>query len=390
MTVEQKIWNRYFINCLFLQTLYMLSFYIVSPIIAQYAVLIGETTTVAGMIAGIFSLCAIVFRPFVGFMADHVNRKRLMISGLIIGSLSILGYGFSITGSMLMFFRITHSLALAIQSTVLSVIAIDFLPRNRIAEGVGYLGITTMIGMSLGPGIGVWLAEWLGHQGAFLSGSVIMALAALASSFLPKLDAVSEFSLKSTRFSLSEFFDLKTIPYAVMIATLAYCAGLTNGFLVLLGAERSIENIAFFFFITALGTTIMRPLAGRITDVHGVTGIAIVGFISEAVVVSVLAYATSLPLVIIASIFRIFGYGTIQSSMLGNVLKDAPDDRRGVVNATFYMGVDVGQGLGSIGGGWVADIADYTCAFLSGLPILAVGLIVFVYVVINKKKASKR
>lgn len=370
--MQDKLWNRPFISCLLLQSLYMLSFNMVTPIVAQYAVVLGETTATAGLIAGMFSFCALAFRPLVGYAADCVNRKRFMMAGLALGAFSMVGYGLSQSAAMLVIFRITHALALSIQTTVITVIAVDFIPKARIAEGVGYVGIAAMLGMSLGPGIGVCLVDAISHSAAFFGGSAFMVLAMVVSAALPPIDQPSG---GKGRFSLRQTIDLRSVPLSLSALSFAFCAGLTSSFLVLLGQDRGIADIAWFFFVSSLGMMVIRPIAGRITDRQGISVIATVGFISEALAVSAVAFARGLPLILAGSVFRVFGQGAAQSSIQGCILKDTPDEKRGVASSTFYLGIDAGQGFGAIAGGMVADGFGYTYAFLTGIPVLLLGFV---------------
>lgn len=383
--MDGKLWNKGFALCLLLQTVYMLSFNMVTPLIAQYAVLIGETTAMAGLIAGMFSFCALAFRPFVGYASDHVNRNRFMLVGLIIGAVAMVGYGLSQTAAMLVIFRILHALALSIQTTVITVIAIDFIPSPRIAEGVGYVGIAAMVGMSLGPGLGVAVAEGIGHTTAFFGGAALMLGAAAVSFALP---VTTYEPPPPTRFSLAQTIDVDAIPLSLSALSFAFCAGLTSSFMVLLGDERGISGIAWFFFISSLGMVFVRPIAGRITDRRGLTGIALVGFASEGLAVTAIAFAASLPLILAGAVFRIFGQGAAQSSIQGCVLKDAPDERRGVASSTFYLGIDAGQGLGAIIGGAIADSCGYAAAFLSGPCVLGVGFLAFLWWKLRAKRPA--
>ncbi len=381
--MQERLWNKYFLICLVLQFFYMLSFNMTAPLIAQYSILLGESTAMAGLIAGMFSFCALVFRPVVGYIADRVNRTRFLTIGLICGTIGMAGYGFSQTAFMLICFRLLHSLAMSIQTTLLSVIAIEFIPKTRIAEGVGYVGIAATIGMSIGPGLGIAVSEHFTHIEAFFGSAFFMALTLILSFVIPNTHQVIA---SKSKFSLKDMIDIPTLPLSIAAMSFAFCAGLTSSFLVLLGEERSISGIAAFFFVSSVGIAVIRPIAGRITDRHGISGITFGGFISECIVLISIAFANSLLMIGIGSIFRIFGQGAVQSSLQGYILKESPDEKRGVASSTFYLGIDAGQGLGAIVGGAVAGYAGYTSSFLSGLVVLAIGLISFLWWKSKNKK----
>lgn len=373
--MQSKLWNKFFAFCLILQSLYMLSFNMVTPLIAHYVVDLGGSTFEAGVVAGMFSLLAFLFRPLVGYSSDRMNRKALMVFGFALCVISMAGYGISSTVLMVAVFRVLHALALCIQTTLITVIAIDFIPHDRIAEGVGYVGIAAMLGMSFGPGLGVLISDAISTQGAFFSGAAAM-LAALVFVFPLKVSLPLK-KWGEGKLRVTDLFNVSALPLSVYAMSFAFCAGLTSSFMVLLGSIRGIEGIAAFFFVSSMGMIFVRPIAGRYTDRHGLRRVGFVGFLSEVLAMTSIAFAQSLPLVLAAAAFRTFGQGMAQSAIQGQVLKDAGDSNRGVASSTFYLGVDVGQGLGAIVGGMIADHWGYSAAFLSGPCMLCVGLLSF-------------
>ena len=355
----------------------MLSFNMVTPLIARYVMELGGTASIAGVIAGMFSFFAFAFRPFVGYMTDRVDKKIFMVVGLCCGIFAMLGYCFSATIFMVGIFRVLHALALSIQTTIITVMAMNYMPSDRIAEGVGYIGIAAMLGMSIGPGIGVAVADCISAQLAFFYGSVVMCASLFLALLLPKTPLSKTKSPAEKGFSFERLFSLSALPLAIFAMSFAFCAGLTSGFIVLLGSSRGISHVALFFFVSSLGMVFVRPLAGRYTDHHGIKKIGFISFVAECVAMLVIACANSLTAIIVGAVFRIFGQGMAQSSIQGQVLKDSPEDVRGVASSTFYLGIDAGQGLGAMVGGLLIDIGGYALAFLSGPVMLVLGLFIW-------------
>ena len=375
-----SLWNRSFVCCLFLQAIYMLSFNMATPLVAEYVEFLGGTTSLAGLIAGMFSFLALVYRPFVGVLADRSNRTKLMLIGSVIGAISIAGYGLSSECYMVAVFRVFHAFALCIQTTLVSVVATSFVPKERIAEGVGYVGVAAMLGMSLGPGFGVIVARECGHSAAFFFAALLMAVSAFLISFLPSSNVPRKTKRqKGTRANLNSIFDLKSFPLAVSAASFAYCAGLTTSFLVLIGASREIDHIAIFYFISSVGMVVTRPISGRYADRQGIRMLCFIAFSAEAICMICLSAANSLCLIVVASLFRALGQGIGQATIQGQVLRDSSLEERGKACSTFYLGVDAGQGAGAIVGGVLADAFGFSFALLSALPALLLGLVAFAF-----------
>ena len=92
-----------------------------------------------------------------------------------------------------------------------------------------------------------------------------------------------------------------------------------------------------------------------------------------------LSAATSLCLIVVASLFRALGQGIGQATIQGQVLRDSSLEERGKACSTFYLGVDAGQGAGAIVGGVLADAFGFSFALLSALPALLLGLVAFAF-----------
>ena len=104
-----------------------------------------------------------------------------------------------------------------------------------------------------------------------------------------------------------------------------------------------------------------------------------VSFICESICMLGAAFATNVVGVVVAASGRTGGQLVGQSSLQGQIMRDIPNERRGVASSTFYMGVDMGQGLGAMLGGVLASAFGFQNMYLCGLIALAMGVVSFVY-----------
>jgi MFS family permease len=81
---------------------------------------------------------------------------------------------------------------------------------------------------------------------------------------------------------------------------------------------------------------------------------------------------------IVALLYGI-GFGAVQSSLQTLAVINAPKDRLGTANATFFTGFDGGIGFGSIVAGIVASALGYGWMYLTFafFPIIA-GILYFI------------
>ena len=373
----EKLFNRNFVLCVLMQFWFMIAFNMTLPLIAQYVVVLGESATMGGFVAGIFSFLALAMRPFSGFAADRISNKTLLFAGYIASIVAFVGYGLAPNVGVLLVFRVIHAFGLCLQTTVTSAAAMQFIPKSRVVEGIGYIGVAAQLGLALGPTIGVLFVDALGYRGTFFAAAILMLITIAL--LVPVPIAPPDRKDAAHSLSIKDFVYVSALPLTVTLLAFSVCCGLTSTLLVMMGNVRGIAGVTVFFIISSLGIASMRPYFGRRVDRRGLNSVIPITFICETICCVLLAFANSLALVIGASIGRIFGQGVAQSSLQGQVLKDAGPEARGVASSTAFLGIDVGQGLGAIVGGALIDAAGFEGTFIFGPVCLIAGLISYVY-----------
>ena len=112
MEKPKSLVNKNFILCWFMQFFFMFSFNITVALIAKYVVHLGESATVAGIIAGMFSIVALLCRPFIGYIADNYSKKPLMAVGFLLTAASFFGYALFPNVIIIAILRITHAVGM--------------------------------------------------------------------------------------------------------------------------------------------------------------------------------------------------------------------------------------------------------------------------------------
>ena len=75
---------------------------------------------------------------------------------------------------------------------------------------------------------------------------------------------------------------------------------------------------------------------------------------------------------------KAIGQGTGQLSLQSACIKKVDATRVGVATSTYYIGADIGQGLGPIIGGKVSELYSYKTMFYFVAILMVVGIIVFI------------
>ncbi|MBC7105699.1 MAG: MFS transporter, partial [Firmicutes bacterium] len=75
---EFRLWSRNFVAACAAQFFYFGSFYLLIPTLPQYVAGLGGTLSQVGVVMGLFTLAAVVLRPYFGRLGDRYGRKVFM------------------------------------------------------------------------------------------------------------------------------------------------------------------------------------------------------------------------------------------------------------------------------------------------------------------------
>lgn len=157
----------------------------------------------------------------------------------------------------------------------------------------------------------------------------------------------------------------------------SFANGIVNSFLKIFCDERHIAGYMSFFTVSAVVLFGMRLLIGRLADKSGLTWIVNLSLLASIGAMVLIGRATILPMILAAAVLKAAGQGGGQISLQAECIKKAGPLRSGVAASTFYIGADIGQGVGPVIGGAISSAWGYEAAFWMTAAILAAGILVF-------------
>lgn len=376
---KERLWTAPYILLIIMGTMTATCFYLVNPTIAKYATTIGATVTLAGVIAGLFSITALVARPFSGLIADRVNRKLLLVTATAVMGVAAAGYSISTSIPMLIAFRVLHGIAFSVSGTVNVTMIASLVPRSRLSEGVGYYGLANIFATAIGPSLGLGLGDAFGYSVSFLISGIGLGVAALFASRIPFHNIPSPQKSKKG-FHFSDLISFRVLPIAVLGGIFSMSNGIITSYLALMGDARGIVGISAYFTVNALVLLLIRPFAGKLADRKGPKFIVYPAMVLDGLALFLLGRAQMLWMVLTAAVFKACGQGAGQPTLQAYALKKLPPEKSGVASSTYYIGADVGQGLGPMAAGAVvdgcgADSQGYGIMFTVSSLLFVVGLI---------------
>src|SRR5690606_25143732 len=107
-----------------------------------------------GYIISVFTITAMISRPFSGRLADTIGRIPVIMVGSVVCFSCSLIYPLLTTVAGFLVLRLVHGLSTGFTPTGQTAYLADIVPVERRGEGMGILGTAAGIGMAGGPALG--------------------------------------------------------------------------------------------------------------------------------------------------------------------------------------------------------------------------------------------
>lgn len=377
-----KLWTSQYILVMMVNLLTYINHFIFISLLPMYAIHIGGNNTDAGLMTGLFSIAALVFRPIFGKLLDKRGRKPVVIIGLTIIAIMSASFIISSTIPALIILRSINGIGFSAASTAIGTVVTDILPKNRLAEGIGYFGISNNIAQAIGPLIGLYIIQGYGYPTLFAVVAIVSFTSMLCA--LPvnyhkngiKEEQAHTLTVVSKPNSIG-FLETALISPALMMLLIATVFGAVQTFVAKYALTLGINNIGMFFTIYALATILTRLFYGKLSRRLGIGGILVPAIILVILSQLVLSFAASLWMFILSAVLYGFGGGCIMPSLNTIIVLFASPSRKGTALAVFYSAMDIGVGVSAIIWGIMSQNFGYPVIYLGGAISCALALIIY-------------
>jgi len=380
--MNEKIWHRDFILLILSNFLMYITYYAILSALPIYLVSdLHASKMQVGVVVGVYTVASVLVRPFSGFALDKFGRRTVFLSALVIYTLLFAGYLIAITIASLIILRFAQGLTWGFTTVSGSTIAVDNIPVSKRGQGIGYFSLSTTLGMSVGPVIGLFICHQWGYTAMFITGCFI-SISSLTCAYQVHLR--KRFLVrKHIQLQWNSLFEKTSIRPSinVFITMIAY-GGLVS-FIALYGREIGIQNSSLYFLVFSIGIAAARLTAGKEFDRHGPGKIITLCLILLIIGFPLLALAKNAVLFYTSAIIIGFGNGVIFPTFQSMVNNLADSAHRGVANSTLYTAVDLGMGFGMIMAGLIAQNISISSIFWINSLVCLAGLIFFRFSVLR-------
>jgi MFS family permease len=374
-TQNNKIYTFQF-NLLCLSSfLFFASFNMIIPELPTYLSQLGGADY-KGLIIAIFTLTALISRPYSGKLADTIGRVPIIFFGILMSFACGLLYPFLVTVAGFLWLRFFHGFSTGFTPTGTSAYVADIIPPDRRGEALGVLGLVSNIGTAIGPAMGSEIAVLFSLDVMFFTGAgfalfSMLILLGLKETLVEK----KSFRIQYLHIRKDEILDWRVIAPSIGMFLCLYAYGNILTLIPDFSQHLGLRNKGLFFTFYTLSSLIIRLIAGKLSDIYGRVIIlkwALVVLFLSLVWIGFAQSGTQL--LIGACIFGV-AVGMYSPTLFAWAVDLSLESTRGKAMATIYMALELGIGLGALLSGWIYanEIKNIQICFLisAGLVILA-------------------
>ncbi|WP_108823146.1 MFS transporter [Dysgonomonas sp. Marseille-P4361] len=376
--IKPKLWSASYLNVCLANFLMACSFNLLMPSIPLYVTeQMGIPQSRTGIVLASYAIALMFVRPFSGYMVDIFSRKKILLIAFTCYVLTFFGYFWATTVMLFVFVRFLHGITWGLSTVSSSTLAIDVVPSERRAEGIGYYGTFMNVAMAIGPFFAIHIYNHYGFD-ILLWCAIVMGILGIIAVSLIK--APERPKVERQKISLDRFFLLRGWPIFLNQLLPCFAWGTIGPFVAQYGKEIGIPNAGIFFLFWAGGIIISRVFAGKLVDrgkIHevNVSAMAIVtaAFFVFASIHNIYAFCLS-------GLFIGIGFGMMFPALQTLYINLAENNQRGTANSTYLIGFDFGLALGMLGGGYITGFMSFEALYLFSAVLCFVSIMIYWYV----------
>lgn len=352
------------------------------PVFPLYTISLGASLGLLGVITAVLGLGRLASALPVGMLSDRLDRKTVLVGGMIAFALSFVLYAFSPSAEWLALPRALQAIAMVATFPLGIAYIGDVVEKRDRGAAIGVYTAAMGSGFAVGPLLGSWVGSVAGYPSAYLSGAII----AVAGAIYGALRLIST-KVKSVETSTApRLVDLPSLaalarqPAMVMacVANIAMTLSMTGAIFTYFPVYAKAVGIstvtigtlfAWRSIASATGRVPMGPLSSRLPAHWTLAAVLVV----EAAIDLGISRTAS-PLVLTALlILEGVGFGVFLVSGQMAVAASAAQTNRGAAVGLFWMAGSFGDFFGPIALGFIAQEMGLIAVFQTVAVAVLVG-----------------
>ena len=370
------------------------AFGIMSFILPIYSKRIGGNALTIGGLFSIFSVVALILRPFIGKGIDKYGRKAFFVAAFFFYGISMLSFSFSTNVVSLYASRFIQAIGASFMWISAYSIAIDIANDGKRGVAIGQVDGASNKGALYGALIGfVILSNFTLMSGwsILFKGYAILSIAAgyAAYKYIPETKTLSGERTEPGSSKLDNNF--KRLLLIVFISSISI--SMLSPLLMIYLQDRfttDIGTLATAFIPAAVVYAFLPSRLGGISDKYGRIIPMAIGLIGSGIVSLGFTHIYSIKLLIVLWVLESIGIVMASPAEEALVADIAGKDIRGSAYGLYLFVSSLGAVIGPLVGGWLYDSFGHAVPFyLNGLILLFDALLVVILLGRYKKEVNK-
>ena len=383
-----RLWNKNYCKVMTANFSLFFAFYVLTPLLPLYlSEHFGATKDLIGLVLSGYTITALLFRPFSGYVVDSFPRKTVLMISFGLFAIFFAGYLAASTLLLFMIVRTLHGGPFGMLTVANSTAAIDVLPSSRRTEGIGYYGLSNNLAMALAPTIGIFIYQITGSfEFLFWLALIVACLGWLVDSTVTFSE--KEIVRNKSKISWDRFFLVRGWLIGVNMVAFGFSFGVLSNYLAIYGKEVMgiMGGTGTYFMLCSVGLMLSRLQGskalreGRVT--HNAGSGMVISLVGYTLFILMPTFFSGNHTAIMAGYFGSailigLGNGHMWPAFQNMTINVAHNNQRGTANSTILISWDIGMGLGILVGGIVSELLGYGAAFWTVVFVNASGVVCF-------------
>ena len=374
-SVSERLFTpRFFVMCGFSFTVFLSAFQLL-PTAPFHILDLGGSTFASGLFLGFLTYSSAFSAPLTGAYADRVGSRRVLIVSSVALVVFSLLYAVITDVRLLLAMVLVHGVFWSGLLSASAAYMTNLLPERRRAEGIGYWGLSTLLGVAVAPTVGFWIYSrgwlWLCLGSAALN--LVMAVIATQLHDQPRPAPAAGLAKRGV-------LEHRVLIISVTLALYSFGYGGITSFTAMYADANGVVPKGIYLTTLALVILFTRPLLGRLGDRIGYARVFVPCLVLIACGLGVLAFGGSRTLQLVSAVIFGIGFGTAYPTYVGYVMKGVSAERRGAAFGAILAAFDTGIGTGSTTMGWLIQHYGFAAAFGVAAALAALALPYFLFV----------
>lgn len=334
----------------FATLLFFVAFYMLLVPLPPYLVKVGLADWQVGLVLGTFGVAALVGRPLAGLATDRLGRRSVIWVGVLSFVIGVLAVLTTVDVFWLMAARTLQALGYVAVTTAATARITDLAPPARQGAAIARFKIAANLAMTMTPATVDLALRRVVPEQVFIAAVLAACLCGLMA--LRFGERLVEEQSRGTELRFWTLPGPIRHPW-LTAALLGVGFGVWLQFLPLLAMRRAVQPVGILYAIYGLVIVLTRLLTASWQDRGWERWLLVSGFSAMAGGLGLFAFTATFPTFLAATALVAAGGGVLHPLLIALHVRHMPASLRGQAVSTFYLGFDLGNGMGV----WVLGFA---------------------------------